>query len=284
LRQFDPPITPQAAIRDQRSPNRRNDAVVPLRLSHFPLPASPFKLRRVSLLIDAADQLRRALRGLTFPEPVTHTYNPLEYAWESHCQYLERFGRGPKKVLFLGMNPGPYGMAQTGVPFGEIPAVRDWMGISAPVARPDPEHPKRPVTGFDCPRSEVSGRRLWGLFAGRFPEAGDFFTEHFVANYCPLVWMKDTGANLTPDKIPAESMKPVNAACAAHLQEVVKLLQPQYLIGVGAFAEKQLATAARAAGSDAVLGKILHPSPASPAANRDFAGTAARQLAELGLW
>lgn len=238
----------------------------------------------MSHLIDAADHLRRALRGLAFPDPVSHTYNPLEYAWESHCQYLERFGRSPKKVLFLGMNPGPYGMAQTGVPFGEIPAVRDWMGISAPVARPDPEHPKRPVTGFDCPRSEVSGRRLWGLFAERFPEAGDFFTEHFVANYCPLVWMKDTGANLTPDKIPAESMKPVNAACAAHLQAVVQLLQPQYLIGVGAFAEKQLATAARATGSEAILGKILHPSPASPAANRDFAGTAARQLAELGLW
>ena len=140
------------------------------------------------------------------------------------------------------------------------------------------------MTGFDCPRSEVSGRRLWGLFAERFPKAEDFFSEHLVANYCPLVWMKDTGANLTPDKIPADSMKPVNEACDAHLQDVIKILQPQYLLGVGAFAEKQLAAAAEATGSTAVLGRILHPSPASPAANRDFAGTAARQLTDLGLW
>lgn len=238
----------------------------------------------MSPLIDAADQLRESLRGLVFPDPVTHTYNPLEYAWESHCQYLERFGRGPKKVLFLGMNPGPYGMAQTGVPFGEIPAVRDWMGISTPVDTPDPEHPKRPVTGFDCPRSEVSGRRLWGLFAERFPKADEFFADHLISNYCPLVWMKDTGANLTPDKIPAEAMQPVNEACDTHLQTVIKILEPQYLIGVGAFAEKKLAAAAEQAGSTATLGRILHPSPASPAANRDFAGTATRQLAALGLW
>ena len=146
------------------------------------------------------------------------------------------------------------------------------------------EHPRRPITGFDCTRSEVSGRRLWGLFAGRFPDPEDFFADHFVANYCPLVWMKETGANLTPDKIPAESMSPVNEACLAHLRVIVERLSPQYLIGVGAYAEKQLRSTASELGSGATIGKILHPSPASPAANRDWAGTAARQLEELGVW
>lgn len=235
-------------------------------------------------LIAAAEVLRQKLRSLEFPDPVSHTYNPLEYAWERHCEYLERFGKGPKRVLMLGMNPGPYGMAQTGVPFGEIPSVRDWMGISGPVAKPDPEHPKRPITGFDCERSEVSGRRLWGLFSEKFPTVDDFFADHFVANFCPLVWMKDTGANLTPDKIAADSMLPVNEACLAHLCTVVELLDPQYLIGVGAYAEKQLAAAAKETGSTATLDKILHPSPASPAANKDWAGTASRQLTELGIW
>ncbi|MBT7971315.1 MAG: single-stranded DNA-binding protein, partial [Verrucomicrobia bacterium] len=79
-------------------------------------------------LITAADDLRNDLRGLKFPDPVAYTYNPLEYAWDRHCDYLKNFGSGTKKVLFLGMNPGPYGMAQTGVPFGEISHVRDWMG------------------------------------------------------------------------------------------------------------------------------------------------------------
>ena len=235
-------------------------------------------------LIDAADDLRKALRPLTFPDPVSHTYNPLDYAWERHCEYLERFGKAPKRVLMLGMNPGPFGMAQTGVPFGEIPAVRDWMGISGPVGKPDREHPKRPITGFACERSEVSGRRLWGLFAERFGAAENFFAEHFVANFCPLVWMKDTGANLTPDKIPAEAMKPVTEACRAHLRRVIELLEPEFLIGVGAYAEKQLAAAAEEIGITAKHGKILHPSPASPAANRDWAGTATSQFEELGVW
>ncbi len=231
-------------------------------------------------LIAAADDLRRELRGLTFPDPVAYTYNPLEYAWDRHCDYLTRFGSGQKKILFLGMNPGPYGMAQTGVPFGEIPHVRDWMGISGPVEKPDPEHPKRPITGFDCERSEVSGRRLWGLFSDLYESADQFFENHFIANFCPLVWMKDTGANLTPDKLPRDSMEPVEKACFAHLARIVEILQPDKLIGVGAFAEKQLAAVKN---DTHELGKILHPSPASPAANRDFAGTATRQLTELGV-
>lgn len=235
-------------------------------------------------LIAAADSLRQSLRGLDFPAPVTHTYNPLEYAWDTHCQYLERYGTGPRKVLFLGMNPGPYGMAQTGVPFGEIPHVRDWLGISGDVDKPDPEHPKRPVTGFACERSEVSGRRLWGLFAEQCGTAKSFFRDHFVANYCPLVWMKDTGANLTPDKLPAASLIPVEEHCQTHLRTLIKTLRPDYLIGVGAYAEGKLQEAAEALGHPATLGRILHPSPASPAANRDFAGTAMKQLRELGVW
>jgi len=231
-------------------------------------------------LIQAADDLRKELRGLTFPEPVYTTYNPLEYAWERHCDYLTRFGSGKKKVLFLGMNPGPYGMVQTGVPFGEIPHVRDWMGISGSVDQPDPEHKKRPVTGFDCERSEVSGRRLWGLFADVFGTADSFFQDHFVTNFCPLVWMKDTGANLTPDKLPKDCMVPVQAACLTHLEKIIEVLEPNHLIGVGAFAEKQLGVASDGSQN---LGKILHPSPASPAANRDFVGTATKQLKELGL-
>ena len=242
------------------------------------------KVSPVSSLIDAADQLRRSLRPLSFQEPVAYTYNPLEYAWERHCDYLTRFGSSPARVLFLGMNPGPFGMAQTGVPFGEVSAVRDWMGISGPVNKPQPEHPKRPITGFDCERSEVSGRRLWSLFAERFPAPEDFFAHHFVANYCPLVWMKDTGANLTPDKIPADSMAPVRKACLLHLRQMIKFLRPEYLIGVGAYAEKQLEEATTEIGSTFTIGRVLHPSPASPAANRDWNGTATRQMQELGIW
>lgn len=235
-------------------------------------------------LIQATARLASDLRELEFSPPVAWVYRTLDYTWQPHCQYLERFGAGQKQVLFLGMNPGPFGMAQTGVPFGEVAAVRDWMRIEGRVEKPAHEHPKRPIEGFQCTRSEVSGRRLWGFFAERYPQAEEFFEDHFVMNYCPLVWMTQTGANLTPDKIAAAEMAPVEMACQKHLQEVIGLMKPAWLIGVGGFAEERLRRAAEACGSEAAVGRILHPSPASPAANRGWAEVAGRQLADLGLW
>jgi single-strand selective monofunctional uracil DNA glycosylase len=235
-------------------------------------------------LIASTERLAEALRGLEFSPPVAYIYRTLDYTWLAHRTYLERFGKGKKRVIFLGMNPGPFGMAQTGVPFGEVAAVRDWMGIETTIDRPAREHPKRPITGFQCTRSEVSGRRLWGLFAERFPNPKDFFKDHFILNYCPLVWMSGTGANLTPDKLSAAEMAPVEAACLQHLREVIALLKPSYLIGVGAFAEERLKRADASGGGAVRIGKILHPSPASPAANRGWAEAASRQLLELGVW
>ena len=230
----------------------------------------------------AAASLRDAVNQLSFSEPVAYTYNPLDYAWAAHETYCRRFARAGCRVLFMGMNPGPFGMAQTGVPFGEVAAVRDWMGICTEVGHPLPEHPKRKIEGYACERSEVSGRRLWGLFAERFSTPEAFFAEHFVLNYCPLVFMGETGRNLTPDKLPVAEAATLFKRCDQHLAEVVAALQPDWVIGVGTFAEGR----AQAALSDfqGKFGRILHPSPASPAANRDWAGTAAKQLREMGLW
>ncbi len=235
-------------------------------------------------LIWAGRVLADELRPLRFSDPVTHTYLTLDYAASGNEAYLQKFGGGRKRVLLLGMNPGPYGMAQTGVPFGEIAAVRDWMQLSPEIGRPADEHPKRKILGMDCSKSEVSGRRLWGLFTEKFPDAEDFFRDHLVINFCPLVWMKNSGANLTPDKIRAVEMAAVDAACQKHLRRVIEVLQPRFLIGIGGYAESQLAAAKEALGTDALTGRILHPSPASPAANRGWAEVAERQLRELGVW
>jgi single-strand selective monofunctional uracil DNA glycosylase len=233
-------------------------------------------------LVRIASQLRDEVDRLKFNPPVSHVYNPLDYAWAAHEAYLRKFGSGRKRVVFLGMNPGPFGMAQTGVPFGEVNAVREWLGIEAPVGKPRREHRKRPVEGFACQRSEVSGRRLWGFFAERFGRAENFFAGHFVANYCPLAFFDKLGRNVTPDRLPASQAVGLFAVCDQHLRRVVKILQPEWLIGIGDFAEKRV----KLVFADAPLkvGKILHPSPASPAANRGWAQRAADQLETLGVW
>ena len=232
-------------------------------------------------LIAAARALSCAVGRLSFAPPVSHLYNPIEYAWAPHEIYLRRFGATPKKIIFIGMNPGPFGMVQCGIPFGEIAAARDWMGIEAPVDQPVIENPKRPIEGFACARSEVSGRRLWGLFQQRFGTAEAFFTEHFVANYCPLAFF-DHGRNLTPDKLPSAETTPLYAACDTHLRTIVAILKPDWVIGIGGFAEARAIEALK--DSDVRIGKVLHPSPASPAANRGWAEAATRQMVEQGLW
>jgi single-strand selective monofunctional uracil DNA glycosylase len=233
-------------------------------------------------LLAAARRLRADTGRLRFAAPVTHVYNPLVYAWAPHEEYLRRFGGARKRIVFLGMNPGPFGMAQTGVPFGEIAAVRDWLRIECPVGKPVREHLRRLVTGFACVRSEVSGRRLWGLFAERFATPKRFFAEHIVMNYCPLAFLESSGRNRTPDKLPPSEKAALFAACDRHLRAIVAALQPEWLIGVGAFAVKR---AEHVFPSGPLrLGQILHPSPASPAANRNWKGLATRQLEELGVW
>ena len=238
---------------------------------------SPFKS-----LKKAALELSQAVGQMSFGEPTKFVYNPLEYAWAIHQQYLELGGEGTKKVVFLGMNPGPFGMAQTGVPFGEIPAVRDWMGLRGEVVKPIPEHPKRPVEGLACSKSEVSGKRLWGLFSQKFPKPEDFFEDHFVANYCPLVFMEESGKNRTPDKLPVSETKPLEEACDRHLRMVVEILEPEWLVAVGGFAQKRAEAALQ--GIEVEIGKVLHPSPASPAANRGWAEAAVKQLKEQKIW
>ena len=234
-------------------------------------------------VLHAAAALRDAVEPLKFGKPITHVYNPLTYAWAPHESYIRKFATAPKRIVFLGMNPGPFGMAQTGVPFGEVPSVRDWIGIRAEVKRPANEHPKRPVLGFDCPRCEVSGQRLWGLFARRFGTPEVFFREHFVVNYCPLVFMEESGRNVTPDKLPSREAGQLFAACDAHLAQVVNALKPEWLVGIGGFAFDRVQAVAEK-WPELKTTQILHPSPASPAANRNWAGVVTAELCDCGAW
>ncbi len=233
-------------------------------------------------LIAAARRLRVDTSRLKFQPPVVHVYNPLIYAWAPYEVYLRKFSGTPKRIVFLGMNPGPFGMVQTGVPFGEVGVVRDWLEIEGLVRKPEHQHPRRPVSGFACTRSEVSGRRLWGLFAERFGTPEEFFAEHIVMNYCPLAFLEDRGRNRTPDKLLASEKAALFAACDLHLRAILKALRPEWLVGIGEFAVRR-AEAVFQKGAVKV-GGILHPSPASPAANRDWKAQATRQLRELGVW
>lgn len=231
-------------------------------------------------LVSAARRLSKGLGALAFSPPAAFVLNPLDYAGHVHEAYLERYGAGPKELVLLGMNPGPFGMAQTGVPFGEVAAVRDYLQIHGAVRSPASAPPTRPIQGFDCTRSEVSGRRLWGAVAERHPDPATFFARAFVANYCPLLFLDAKCANVTPDRLLREERTAVEALCDRHLREVGEILQPRRWLAVGGYAEKCLV---RVFGKDVPRAVIPHPSPASPAANRGWAEAARAALDAAGI-
>lgn len=230
------------------------------------------KSAQKKLLTALLSQLNKSLAKLSFKAPVTHVYNPLLYAAQPSEEYLDRYLCGePGRTLLLGMNPGPWGMAQTGVPFGEIDSVKNWLGISGKVGKPSPMHPKRPIEGFSCTRSEVSGRRLWGFFAEKFERPESFAQNYLIFNYCPLIFLEESGRNRTPDKLPKTERDPLFAACDDCLKGLLEVLEIETAFGVGKFAEKRLKAQLGKAHSLKQVSSILHPSPASPAANRGWA-------------
>ena len=227
------------------------------------------------------DDLVASIRPLTFSTPVTHTYNPLIYARRGYDRYVTCFADTVKEVILVGMNPGPFGMAQTGVPFGDVEMVNGWMGIHTYIAQPADVHPKRPISGFSCTRREVSGQRLWGWIKHRYDNPEAFFKQFFVLNYCPLVFMEESGRNCTPDKLPADEKKRLFQICDQALQRSIDVFKPQWVLGIGGFAEKRINIALK--GMDLKVGRITHPSPANPKANQGWMLRVESELAAMGI-
>ena len=237
-----------------------------------------------SALVAAARRLAREAGALAFGAPVAFVYNPLEYAREPHEMYLERYAAGDKRIVLLGMNPGPWGMAQTGVPFGEIGMVTNWLGIRGTVKVPAAGHPRVKVQGFDCPRHEVSGTRLWGFLRDRYGSAEAMRRELLVSNYCPLLFLDEAGRNITPDRLRRADQVALFAVCDRFLRVVVEAVRPEWLVGVGQFALGRATAVIEKTGVAVRVTSIMHPSPANPRSQKNWAGTVRDSLRRDGVW
>ena len=227
----------------------------------------------VERMIEASSKLRDDVEkfadSLVKEGSVDAVYNPLAYAWEPHRAYLELASGGGAKTLLLGMNPGPHGMGQMGIPFAATSVVRELLKITnLEVGQPRKPHPKRPISGLDWPKEEVSGTRLWGLLANEYGSAESIFKSVFLLNHCPLMLFSgERATNITPDKITGPTTKALLERCDEHLREVVDIMQIERVIGVGRYSEKRALNAL--SGIDISITTCWHPSPASPLANRN---------------
>jgi len=227
----------------------------------------------VERMIEASSKLRDDVEkfadSLVKEGSVDAVYNPLAYAWEPHRAYLELASGGGAKTLLLGMNPGPHGMGQMGIPFAATSVVRDLLKITnLEVGQPRKPHPKRPISGLDWPKEEVSGTRLWSLLENEYGSAESIFKSVFLLNHCPLMLFSgERATNITPDKITGPTTKALLERCDEHLREVADIMQIERVIGVGRYSEKRALNAL--SGIDISVTTCWHPSPASPLANRN---------------
>ena len=214
---------------------------------------------------------------------VTHLSNPLDHARDPHALMLHKYLNGEKKLLFLGMNPGPWGMCQTGIPFGEVQSCVHFLKIKASVKTPKYFHPKRPIHGFDCQRREVSGERFWKLFQEVCETPETFFMNSFVYNHCPIAFMKESGKNVTPPELPKNLRNCIVNACDIALIKIIELLKTQMVIGVGKFSEKIVKSLVKQGRLDVKVGFLMHPSPINPIANKGWAEIALKTLNDLDI-
>ena len=235
----------------------------------------------MSALVRIAERLSHKLSGTIPLLGADYVYDPSVYAKCPHDNYLQRFAKGQKRVLLLGMNPGPWGMAQIGVPFGSVPHARDWLKVEGKIGVPERFHPSRPVLGWECHRVEPSGRRLWSLLESIYGAPCNMAKELVVLNYCPLLFLKANGQSCR--NLPLNNLrgaKKLLQACDESLGEMLDVVKPEVAIGIGMFAEKRLRLVA---GKKIKVGRMLHPSPASPMANQGFDRLARVALASHGV-
>jgi len=235
-------------------------------------------------VLNIEKKLSDALNQLPLSPPVEYSYNPLNYAWDTHSCLVTKYCNSRKRILFVGMNPGPWGMVQTGVPFGDVRLVQDWLGIIGNIGRPEKEHPKRRVQGFECSRSEVSGQRLWGFFRDLCITPDNFFKNCFVYSYCPLSFMHSTSRNITPPELKSCDRQALTKLCDAALAEIMTVLQVEIAVGIGKFAEYRIRETLKHSGlSHIKIGCILHPSPISPAANKGWKESVTKSMTEMNI-
>jgi single-strand selective monofunctional uracil DNA glycosylase len=198
-------------------------------------------------------------------------YNPLNYAKLATAQYLDTYGQGRKEVLFLSLNPGPFGMAQTGIPFGDVYWVTKYLKIHNTIEQPkDAVHPKRPILGFDCTRKDVSADRFWKLISSFYPNATTFFQKNFLWTFAPLYFCDKSGKNITPDKINLVSRKELEQICLEALKNIILSLQVNNVISIGAYVYKNVLKLDAEVLNKIEVENIPHPSPLNPANNKGW--------------
>ena len=186
-------------------------------------------------IIELYKSLNIELDELKFFPPCFYVYNPLSYCFESFKIYFEYLNTEEEINLFFGINPGPFGMAQTGIPFGDKETVKNYLKIEPKIDidKIPKQHPKKQILGLEVKRVEKSGRIFWGVIKEFYPEKYDFFKSNFVLNFCPLCFLDEQGRNITPKVLRKEDQIALYKILEIFMLKLFKLIKIKKLIAIG---------------------------------------------------
>ena len=174
-----------------------------------------------------------------------------------------------------------YIISTSGVPFGEVSVVNNWLKINGVVGKPKVEHPKRQIEGLNCKRREVSGERFWNFIKSVSGTPDNFFKNCLVYNHCPLIFMGKSGKNVTPPDMKIDVRNKLLQLCDETLKDVIELYSVKHIVGLGRFAETRAKKVVNDnLIKDAEVSFLIHPSPASPAANKGWNDLAYKSLTD----
>jgi single-strand selective monofunctional uracil DNA glycosylase len=210
-------------------------------------------------------------------------WNPGLYAASWHALFRKEYPASAGCILVFGLNPGPYGMAQTGIPFTDLKRLREHL----PRLAKGLERRGCSLAGVGlAPRSlrpylsrtfESSAVRVYRFLSRGWGSAEDGWRSVVVANPCSLLFMDAAGENRTPaDLVGAVSRRTGSLVAARRLRErcnalrrlaareAVRVLSPRGVVLLGKDAQRAMQTGiAPLLGPDSILG-WEHPARAVP--------------------
>jgi len=194
-------------------------------------------------------------------------WNPALYALDIYQEYLTKFPPEPGAILALGLNPGPYGMAQTGIPFTDCRTASGALGMEMTIPGKAPDDLISRLKKANGKWRGTYERSSLGMYRFLILAWGDIKTAYrnwFVGNPCPLLFLDPERWNVTPADPRLRRMKEVGELRQRAVIGFSEILNPRGIVCFGKDVAKAVGEVAiRQVGPDRVV-FYEHPARAVP--------------------
>jgi single-strand selective monofunctional uracil DNA glycosylase len=197
--------------------------------------------------------------------------DPSRYGERWHAPFRRLYPPRARPLLVFGLNPGPYGMAQTGIPFTDLKRLAQGLPrLAAELARSGerlslPGLAPSSLQPFLTRTFESSSVRVHRFLRLAHGSAERAFREVVFVNPCPLLFIdRALGENRTPADLPRALRAGVDEARVEVVSVAVARLRARGAIVLGRDAAAALSVPLRARLGERAVVEWEHPARAVP--------------------